>query len=175
MGKGLGITTIHMYEDLVNQEFQPIEEILTIRNHKLSTAIELQVKKDLGIYELYQRKATIETELAEIEEQLEKFTKKKDKRRAYGGYETENMINLEVKRRMKELDGALDKVHNVKYELIKRIKLCGANEEIKMVFEEVGDIVKETLADIKKLPDPSKLVKALPVTTKKSKKTGKKK
>lgn len=170
MGKGLGITTIQMYEDLVKQEFKPIEDILKVRDYKLNKSIELQVKKDFGIYELYQRKAAIEAELAEIEEELEKYTEKKSKKRSYGGFDTSNIINIEVEKRMKNLDGALDKVQNVKHKLIKRIKLCGANEEIKLVFEEVAETVKLTMAEVIKLPNPERLVKAIPVKTKKAKK-----
>ena len=52
MGKQLGVTQIKMYEDMIKQDFDPLLIILKARTAGLEPKIMVQVKKDLGVYDL---------------------------------------------------------------------------------------------------------------------------
>lgn len=54
--KGLGITMINMYCDMIDNEFSPIIAMLEARTSGIKPVITRRVKKDFGIYDLLAKK-----------------------------------------------------------------------------------------------------------------------
>ena len=53
----LGITMIEMYCNMIRNDFEPLVSMLRRRTDGVRDKIESQVKKELGVYDLYAEKA----------------------------------------------------------------------------------------------------------------------
>jgi len=150
----IGITTINMYCDMVKEQFAPILSELRSRNAELRSKIEIEVKKELGIYDLYVKEAQLKVQLAEIARQLKGW---ETKSHTPSGHV--NPIEEKVKVIInKSKDGLMKDVEKEMYEMMYAIKLSGIDSNIKTVFDKLPEIIKKFTEKIAKLPPPTRMI-----------------
>ena len=150
----IGITTINMYCDMVKEQFAPILSELRSRNAELRSKIEIEVKKELGIYDLYVKEAQLKVQLAEIARQLKGW---QTQSHTPSGYL--NPIEEKVKVIMnKSKNGLMKDVEKEMYKMMYAIKLSGIDSNIKTVFDKLPEIIKKFTEKIAKLPPPTRMI-----------------
>jgi hypothetical protein len=145
MGKTkLGISMVKMYEEMIQADFQPLIIRLEARTRGIEPALEKQVKKDLGVYELFAEKAAHETRLKEIERELEKL--------GMETYQRNSNIRNEMQARLKVLNEPLEQVKASRDNLIRQIKMSGVGADVKAVFDAVPGVLEDLGKKFGKLP-----------------------
>jgi hypothetical protein len=155
MAKNLGINMINMYVGLIEEEFKPIIQELESQAHGFKEELEIQVKKDFGIYELYAEKYAIEKRLDEIKDKLLDY-----ERDQWIDGQWQPRLKAEVARRLEKSNVPLHQVKKDQNDLIKKIKLCGAIGDIQDVFNQVSETVaglKANVLSLTQAKDPYKL------------------
>jgi len=136
MSKNLGINMINMYVQMIEEEFKPLVQELEAQAHGFKEELEIQVKKDFGIYELCAERAAIVKRLEEVQEKLIEYEKER-----WIDDKWENPLKAEVERRLEMSHLPLHQVKKDQQALIKKIKLCGAIGDIQEVFQKVSETV----------------------------------
>lgn len=160
--KSLGINLINMYEKMVREDFDPLITMLKARFAGFKDKILAEVKRDFGVYELYEEQAAVELRLKEIKESLQKYEKAQYQPLGGGWI---SLIDEEVKKRMKLLNAPLTEVEANRESVLRTIRLAGVGQEIKSTFEAMPSIITDltekfanlpaiTDEDIKALKDP---------------------
>ena len=159
--KALGINLINMYEKMVREDFDPLISILTARCAGVKEKIVTQVKKDFGIYKLYEEKAALQVRISEIEKGLREY--EVQNHRAGGeGYRFVSRIDDEVEKRLTELNAPLQEVTANKESILRQIRLAGVGQEIKSTFEGLPEVIRELSERFANLPAISETdIKAL--------------
>jgi hypothetical protein len=151
----LTITHIRMYEELLDKELNPVITILEARGNALKERITVEVKRDMGIYDLILKKVQLETALEEVKRSLREKTDKKyidvDGERVYM-----SPIDAEIERRLKESNSPLVEVKAFRDGLVKEIKLACGTPEIREMFNKLLPEVAKWTEKVKRLP-PLKL------------------
>lgn len=137
--KGLGITMINMYCDMIDNEFSPIIAMLEARTSGIKPVITRRVKKELGIYDLLAKKAALEEEIEEIKRQLESQTRDRWNERLHSW---SNVVDAEVERRLEELNEPLGEATRMMESLKKTIKLSTAPVQVAALFERLSEEMK---------------------------------
>lgn len=154
MGKNgngtMTISMIKMYEDMIEQDFDPIIKILKARGEAVKDTVVVDVKKDLGVYDLLMRKAKLELELAEIKEQVERKTKSV---RIMGTFDYKSPIDIEVERRMEEINAPLSEAIRFRDGLLRQIKLSSGTPEVRAVFEKLPEEINQWKERVLGLPE----------------------
>ena len=143
MAKNLGINMINMYSQMIEEEFKPLIHELEAQAHGFKEELEIQVKKDFGIYELYAEKGAIEKRLDEIRAKLADY-----EREQWIDGEWETKLQAEIDRRLEKSHIPLHQVKQEQNDLIKKIKLCGAIGDIQEVFNKVSETVSGLKANV---------------------------
>jgi hypothetical protein len=143
----LGITMIDMYCAMVRDDFNPLIISLTARATGVKDKVELQVKKDMGVYHLYQKKAELELALKEVKEKLSDV-----EGNDYIDGLYQNKIQHEVKRRLDLINEPLKEVKRQRDSMIRQIKMSGIGDDIKQVFEAVPSILEDLVSRFGNLP-----------------------
>lgn len=149
---GLGITMINMYCDMVDQEFATVIAILEARTAGIRTAVERQVKKDLGVYSLLMKKAALTEQIKEIEMEMETLTSRYRCNRSNFGSGYMSRIEEETNKRMQELNQQLYEAIAAKDSLKRSIKLSSASGQIAELFAALGPEVQRRLEMANRLP-----------------------
>jgi hypothetical protein len=153
MGAKLGIQMIDMYCQLVYQEFRPILDSLRARRQVEEHNCEIDVRKELGIYDLTTKRMKLKAQLDEIERQLRSYEKAEH-------YGQPSKIEKIVKVKMAESkNGILKEAEMLQMDLIRRIKLSGVTGDVKEVFDEIPKLIAPLEKKIKALPKPKKVKK----------------
>jgi hypothetical protein len=125
-----------MYEELLDKELNPVITILEARGNALKERITVEVKRDMGIYDLILKKVQLETALEEVKRSLREKTDKKyidvDGERVYM-----SPIDAEIERRLKESNSPLVEVKAFRDGLVKEIKLACGTPEIREMFNKL--------------------------------------
>ena len=153
----MGINAINMYCDMVKQQFGPILSELRSRNSELRSQIEIEVKKELGIYDLYVKQAKFKAQLAEIERQLKGWETKSHTPSGYMD-PIEEKVNVILN---KSKNGLMKDVEKEMNEMIFAIKLSGIDSNTKAVFDKLPGIIKKFAEKVVKLPPPAKMTKMI--------------
>lgn len=154
MAKGMGINMIHMYCEMVDDEFKPVIAMLEARTAGMKNIVETQVKKDFGVYDLIMKKAALETKLKEIDKQI-----KDNLHGRWYGNDYRSVVDDEVKRRLEELNQPLAKARETMNSLKKSIKLTTAPGQISGVFDLLTEEVKTLTAECAALPPITKVLR----------------
>jgi hypothetical protein len=158
MAKTLGIGMIEMYTKMIKTEFEPLISNLEARRTVEKANTEVDVRKELGIYNLTVKKFKLQAELDEIKRQLKTY---EDTNYQQGKYVSK--IDEVVSAKMAERkNGLLAKTEKIRNDLIKRVKLAGVNADIKEVFEDLPALLEPLEKEIKKLPKVKPLKKIGP-------------
>lgn len=147
MAKALTWSMINMYTGMIDKEFQPIISALEQRNHTLERNMEIEVKKDLGIYEMFMEQEAVELRREELKSALKKFT---EQRHHDGRYESR--IDQEVRKRLRSLNTTLKDAEEAKEAVIKKVKLMAAGDDVKGLFDELGGEIKKLTTLVASLP-----------------------
>jgi hypothetical protein len=134
-----------MYEEEVEREFSLLMAAAKTERQLLRRAVEVQVRKELGIYDLSIKLAKMKLATSEVERQLRGYTQKQ------GSYHNEpSVLDLAIERRLSEVDGAVDRVKAVQDSVIRSIRLCGMPAEVQTIFkalpEQIGKVEKALVA-----------------------------
>ena len=118
MAKQLGIGMIEMYTRMVVEEFEPILSTLNARRSVEKANTEIEVRKELGIYNLTVKKFKLEAELGEIKRQLESYEKEKHIK-TKNGYKRQSKIDIVIDAKMAERkNGLLVETEKIRNDLI---------------------------------------------------------
>lgn len=154
MGKTLGIGMIEMYTKMVKDEFAPIISQLNARREVEKHNTEVEVRKDIGIYDMTVKRFKLKAQLDELERQLKSY----EQSQYYG---KPSKLDALVKAKMDERkNGLLKETETIQNDLIKRIKLAGVAGDIKEVFETLPELIAPLEKKLKALP-PMKKIKRL--------------
>lgn len=155
MGKNgngtMTVSMIKMYEQMIEDDFDPIIKILQARGNAVKDTVIVDVKKDLGVYDLLTRKAKLELELAEVKEQIERKTKAVRVPDATS-WEYKSPIDLEVERRMEEINAPLTEAKRFRDGLMREIKLSTGTPEVRAVFGKLPAEIEEWKTKVTRLP-----------------------
>lgn len=166
MAKQIGVQMIDMYCSMIQDQFKPILNELQEQENRIKKELEIEARKELGIYDLYIRKAKLKLEIDEIKRQLDGW---ETRERGYdGNYGTP--VELLVAKKMESLKSPLRKeVDETLQKLTYQIKLSGLNADAKDVFTSLPNIIKELT---EKLASQQTITHVSPkqITSKKSKK-----
>lgn len=147
--KGMSLQMINMYIDLVEADFKGLERELSQGSNKIRDEVEKQVKQEWGIYELLAELEACKHRIEEIEDKTERYLKKTWVGKPEGGSSHESLLNAEVDRRMGQANLPLQKILDKKKELIREIKLSSVPAEVRMVFEQIPQLLLELKEDAK--------------------------
>ena len=143
----LGITMIEMYCSMVRDDFNPLINILTARTRGVEHKVEIQVKKDFGVYDLFMKKAELELALKEVKAKLDSV-----EGNDYRGGKWVNKIQFEVERRLDLINEPLKEVQRQRDSMVRDIKMSGVGQDIKGVFEGMPTIIQELVEKFGNLP-----------------------
>lgn len=147
----MGITMIEMYCGMIKEQFAPIIAELNVRDQELRNQVEVAVKKELGIYQLYEKQASLELQLSEVKRQLAYW---EEKERGPLGYMTP--VQEKVKVVMdKSRNGISQEVKNTMNDIIYKVKLSGLDDDMKNVFDSLPGIIDALQKKVSKLPAPN--------------------
>lgn len=125
--------------------------ILEARGAAIKDSITVQVKRDLGVYDLILKKAQLKAQLDEVDSILSAKT-----RNTYVEVNGEKVwttpIDAEVDRRMKEENRALEEAKAYKESILREIRLSIGTPEIRAMFAKLTPDVKKMLNDVRRLP-----------------------
>ena len=155
MSKNLGINMINMYVSMIEDEFKPLIQELESQAHGFKEELEIQVKKDFGIYELCAERAAMQKRMEEVQEKLADYEKER-----WIDDKWQTQLKAEIARRLEKSHIPLHQVKQDQQALIKKIKLCGAIGDIQEVFNKVSETVEGLKANVLSLNqgrDPYKL------------------
>lgn len=158
MSKTLGIGMIEMYTKMIKTEFQPLISSLQARRTVEKANTEIEVRKELGIYDLTVKKFKLEAQLDEIKRQLQTYEDTNYKRGKYVS-KIDEVVNAKMAERK---NGLLAKTEKIRNDLIKRVKLAGVNADVKEIFEDLPALLEPLQKEIKTLPKVKPLKKIGP-------------
>ena len=150
----LGISMIEMYCNMVREQFGPILSELRGRDAELKSKIEIEVKKELGIYDLYVKQAKFKVQLAEIERELKGWETKTHTPSGYMN-PVEEKVNVILNKSKNGLRKDVEKEMN---EMIFSIKLSGIDSNTQAVFDKLPRIIDKFTEKVAKLPPPAKMI-----------------
>lgn len=133
MGKGLSMGMIQMYIGLIEDEYEPLINMLQAKTEAVKPDIEKQVKVDMGIYDLLMEKTAVETRLSEIKKKLSDLVG------SY--YDTTSCVQSEINKRLLDMNMPLKQAMASKEAALKKIKLMGAGDDVKQIFETLASEV----------------------------------
>jgi len=147
----MGPTMIDMYCKMIEEQFAPLLAELRVRDQDLKKQVEIAVKKDLGIYGLFEKKAQLELELSEVKRQLKYW---EDREHGPLGYKTpvEEKVDVIMNRSKNGINQEVNKAMN---DLVYKVKLSGLDDDIKSVFDDLPKVVEQMAKKIEKLPAPN--------------------
>jgi len=144
-----------MYEELLDKELDPVIKILEARGNAMKDRVTVEVKRDMGIYDLILKKAQLEVHLEEVKKELREKTEKRyvdvDGERKYI-----SPVDAEIERRLNESNSSLVEVKSFRDNLVKEIKLACGTPEIRAMFDKLAPEVEKWMDKVKRLP-PLKL------------------
>lgn len=144
---GMSLSMIKMYEGMVKQEFSPLKCFLEERTVQVRQQVEQEVKKELGIYDLYVEETALKVRSKEIEGTLEVYENKGWRNGKYC-----SRIEEMVENRLTEKDGVLKGLLDAEKTAVKALRLCGAQKEVLKVFEALPLVLEELKKTVKALP-----------------------
>lgn len=147
-GQALSLGMISMYEGLLDDEFKPVMAILEARSKAIEPRVRVQVKKDLGVYDLLLKKAALEEQLRAVESELE--DKVGNEKNSWLTKESE--VEKETKRRLEEENVPLASAQAFQHSLKKSIRLSGATSEVQSMFSKLAVEIKKLKEDTENLP-----------------------
>ena len=147
----LGIQAIEMYCSMVREQFAPLLSELRSREHGIKENLEIHVKKDLGIYNLYVKKAKLKVELEETERQLKGWETKTHTPMGYVD-PIEERVNVLLRKSRNGIAGEVRKEMN---DMIFAIKLSGLDADTKSVFDKLPGVIGKLTNKVNKLPAPN--------------------
>jgi len=144
-----------MYEELLDKELDPVIKILEARGNAVKDRVTVEVKRDMGIYDLILKKTQLETALDEVKRQLREKTSQRyiD---VNGERKYMSPVDAEIERRLDEINSPLVEVRSFRDNLVKQIKLACGTPEIRQMFEKLTPEIQKWTEKVKKLP-PLKL------------------
>jgi hypothetical protein len=144
---------------MIHEKFQPLFTKMNNRELQIRNEIEIKVKKELGIYDLYVRHDQLKLELNEIKNQLKKWEETNynpDTQRR------ESPIDSMVRERMDQIqNGYKQKLLKARDDLIYSVKLSGVDEKIKETFERLPQLITDLSKEANKLPSVNKTIKLI--------------
>ncbi len=146
---------------MVTKELEPVIRILEARGAAMKDSVTVQVKRDLGVYDLILKKAQLKAELDEVESMLRSKTNSTYVE-VNGEQRWMSPIEAEVDRRMKEANRPLEEAKVYKESLLKEIRLSIGTPEIRAMFGKLTPDVEKMLKDVKRLP----VIRIKPLTEK---------
>ena len=136
---------------MVTTELEPVIRILEARGAAIRGTVTVQVKRDLGVYDLILKRAQLQAQLAEVDSLLSAKTKNQYVE-VNGQRVWMSPIEAEVDRRMKEENRPLEEAKIYKESLLKEIRLSIGTPEIRAMFDKLTPDIKKMLNDVKRLP-----------------------
>jgi DNA-binding transcriptional MerR regulator len=152
MARPLGPNMIHMYVDMIQQDFLPIITRLKNRTLGIKSKVERQAKIDLGIYELYRERAALEVRMKEIRETLQQYENNSPEWKDASG-SWRSRLQKEIDDRLQAINQPLEEVVATQEGLIRRIRLSGIGEDIKAIFDDMPAMLAELSGKFENLPD----------------------
>jgi hypothetical protein len=151
----LTITHIRMYEELLEKELDPVIKILEARGNAVKERVTVEVKRDMGIYDLILKKAQLEMTLSEVVDELKKKTSNRYVD-VNGERKYISPVDAEIERRMDEINSPLVEVRSFRDGLVKEIKLSCGTPDIRAMFDKLTPEIQKWMDKVKRLP-PLKL------------------
>ena len=136
MSAKLGIKMIEKYEQMVREDFSGLFNQLEDRERKIEDEIEVIVKKELGIYDLYVQKAKKQLELDELEAQIDKWEKHK--------WNEPSRLQKAIDAKMKVvMNGERDRLEEARTESLRNVRLMAIDADMRDCLRDVTKVVKE--------------------------------
>lgn len=148
MGKGLSLGMIEMYVDLVKKEYEPLISMLKAKSEAMKSKIEIQVKKDFGIYNMLAELEAIDIRREEIKDKLKEFNNN-----YWSSSGNLCKVDQEVNRRVREMFTPLAEAEIAQEAALKKIKLMGAGDDVKKIFDNLTEEIRLLTDSFKALPE----------------------
>lgn len=146
--KTMTVTLMKRFEEMVDAQFETVSAEASMVDAVQKQKVEVEVKKELGIYDLYVQLLKHETAVKEIKEQLAKW----ENRKHVPGGKWQNEIERLVDMRLGG-DSALPstQVNRAKQKIKDKMLFCTMPDEIKSIMDEIPALVsgiKKTLPKV---------------------------
>jgi len=151
----LGYNYILLYTKMIEEKFAPLFAEL---EHKLAAkrqALALEVKREMGYFELVTTQKKLEAQLGEVNKQLAEFTMNQKRKMANGTTKYMSKIDFEVERRMEDASAEGIELACLKKRAIDSIRLSSATGEVKELFLKLSADLDAIGGKIKALPVPT--------------------
>jgi chromosome segregation ATPase len=147
MGRLLGVRQVEMMVSMVGDWYRPVFDALERRTLGLDEMIEVQAKKNLGIYDLLAERAALQEKISSIEERTQEFTTK-----VYRGDGWSSRLEEEEKFIKRNLQPIEEKIANMKKEHIDTIKMASADGEFIEFMQQMKKDIEALAVEVKELP-----------------------
>ena len=126
----ISMNMIRMYCELLDQRMYVIHKTITSRKENLQKKVEINLRKEFGLTDLYKKEANLEGQLSDVRRKIKEGTPK--------GYPLHHLASDKISKTFEEITKA---VYDVEQELRFEIKLAGVSDDIKTVFEKLPKLI----------------------------------
>jgi hypothetical protein len=150
--KTMTLGLIRMYEDMIASDFSPVIKVLEARSEALKEGIIIEVKKEMGVYDMLVKKAKLEFELSQLKEEIDRKTQRAHVQIGPNVWGYKSPIEMEVEHRLEQVNVTLVQAKAFRENLMREIKLATGTPEVRALFDKIEPQIKEWAEKVKKLP-----------------------
>ncbi len=151
----LGYNYILLYTKMIDEKFAPLFAELEHKLQAKRQALALEVKREMGYFELVTAQKKLEAQLSEVNKQLHEFTQSTQRKLPNGVTKFMSKIDFEVERRMEDASAEGIELACLKKRAIDAIRLSSASSEVKEMFLRLATDLEAIGSKIKALPVPT--------------------
>ena len=146
--KTMTVTLMKRFEEMVDSMFETVEAEAAAVDAVQKRKVEVSVKKELGIYDLYIQLLKHETAVKEIKEKLKEWEDTKPR----GGSRWTSQIDHLVQMRLGG-DDALPstQINRAKQKIKDEMLFCTMPDEVKVIMAKIPDLVKDIAKTLPKV------------------------
>ena len=153
-----GVQMIEKFEKMVRDDFKPLFDVLNERERQIRDEVEVIVKKELGIYDLFIKEKKLELELEETQREVRRW--KESKNRVNDG---RSKLDCAIDAKMSLImNGEKNRLQEARAEQLRNVGLMAIDDErMRNSLIECRETVNKFIEEFKSLPPVSTKIKAL--------------
>ena len=165
MGRALSDTRIAQLETLVKQELKPLETVAEAIESRARFSIEVQLKSELGLRAVLEKKEQLESELKDVNDQLRNFIGDPDyhdRKSGFHDYSRDSIFGKEVAARMAQLNGVIGEWRIMKRKALRAVHLAEAPQAVANMMDKLQTEIPKMLVafntkmkELPQLPEPA--------------------
>jgi len=134
--KSLSVAMLNKYEEMVSARFNPLIEKAEAASNVIKANIRAEIRKEWGLDLLEAKQLQLEKELELVKEQICDISGKRPSCSSGGD---EHKLEAEVDRRLRERDGLIFTLQEMKAAMVERVWLMTAPAEMTAFIEEISN------------------------------------